>query len=87
MHFGVHRHHTDWITTVKVETVESLKTYTCLHSNTEKSLNNLRIQCPDYTKRNTETNTMAARGRETYTCATQNWAYSGLENKRTTKHV
>ena len=54
MHFGVHRHHTDWITTVKVETVESLQTYTCLHSNTEKSLNSSRIQCPDYTKRNTE---------------------------------
>ena len=32
----------------------------------------LRIQCQDYTKHNTETNTMAARGCETYTCATEN---------------
>ena len=28
--------------------------------------------CQDYTKRNTETDTTAVRGRETYTCSTKN---------------
>ena len=31
-----------------------------------------RIQCQDYTKHNTETNTMAASGFEIYTCSTEN---------------
>ena len=51
--------------------------------NTSLALNCSRIQCQDYIKRNTETKTMAARGRETCTCATENedWANSALENK------
>ena len=36
--------------------------------NVSLTLNCLRIQCQDYTKCNTETNTMAARGHKTYTC-------------------
>ena len=58
--------------------------------NTSLTLNCQRIQCWDYIKRNTQTDAMTARGRGTSTYAplkTQNWAYSGLENKRTTKYV
>ena len=42
-----------------------------ISGNTSLALNCLRIQCRDYTKLNTETNTMAVRGCKTYTCATQ----------------
>ena len=40
--------------------------------NTSLALNCQRIQCWDYTKLNTETNTTAVRGHKTYTCATEN---------------
>ena len=51
--------------------------------NTSLALNCPRFQCQGYIKHNTETKTMAANGRETYTCATENqdWANSALENK------
>ena len=39
--------------------------------NTRLALNCQRIQCWYYTKYNTETNTMVARGRKTFTCATK----------------
>ena len=41
------------------------------NAHTNLTLKCLRIQCQDYAKCNTETNTMAARGRETYACATK----------------
>ena len=58
--------------------------------NTSLTLNCQRIQCCDYIKHITQTNTMAARGHGTSTYApskTRNWEYSRLENKRTAKYV
>ena len=39
--------------------------------NTSLALNDPKIQCQDYTTRNTETNTMASRGCKNYACATE----------------
>ena len=53
--------------------------------NTSPALNCQRIQCQDYTKHNTETDTMALKGCKNYTCTTKNWVYFGLENKQNHK--
>ena len=52
-------------------------------------LNCSRIQCRDYTKHKTVTDTTAARGqRHTHAPPkTQSWVYSRLEKKQTAKHV
>ena len=42
------------------------------NGNTSLVLNYPRILCWDYTTRNTETDTTAARGCETYRCTTEN---------------
>ena len=58
--------------TISIQIPEKWRMLILCSRNTSLALNCLRIQCWDYTKCNTETNTTAARGCDTDTCTTEN---------------
>ena len=51
---------------------QKLQTLILCSGNTSLALNCPKIQCRDYAKHNTETDTTAVRGHKTYTCANEN---------------
>ena len=65
---------------------EKWQTLVLCSGNTSLTLNCPRIQCQDYTKCNTETDTTAVRGCETYKCAPENPEQGMLQTGKLTNY-
>ena len=65
---------------------EKWQTLVLCSGNTSLTLNCPRIQCQDHTKCNTETDTTAVRGCETYKCAPENPEQGMLQTGKLTNY-
>ena len=66
---------------------QKLQTLILCSGNTSLTLNCPKIQCRDYAKHNTETDTTVMRGHKTYTCANENPEPGIFQTGKRTNHM